>query len=91
VEVVGVELHVAVLPVVVQIGGSPLHEAPPLRHVGLILLIEDGGRGHHQVDTVVRVGLKLVVEVHVEELIVEVDNLVTHLNHQIFRAHALIH
>jgi hypothetical protein len=71
---VGVELHVAVLPVAVQIGGSPLHGAPSWRHVGLVCLIEDGGHGHHQVGIIVGDGVRLVEEVCVEELIVEIDN-----------------
>jgi hypothetical protein len=57
VEVVGVELHVAVLPVAVQIDRSPLHGAPPLRHVGLIFLIEDGCHDHHQVGIIVGFGV----------------------------------
>jgi hypothetical protein len=65
---------VAVLPVAVQIGGSPFHGAPPLRHVGLVCLTEDGGHDHHQVGIIVRVGVRLVKEVCVEELVVEVNN-----------------
>jgi hypothetical protein len=67
-------MDVAGLPIAVQIGGLPRHGAPPLRQVGLVFLMEDACHGHHQVGIIVGVGVGLVEEVRLEELIVEVDN-----------------
>jgi hypothetical protein len=74
VEVIGVQLHVANLPVAVQIGGSARHEAPPLRHIDLIFLVEDACHGHHQFDIIVGLGVQLVFKEMCVELVVEVGN-----------------
>jgi hypothetical protein len=74
-KVVGVQLHVASLLVAVQIVGSAGHGVPPLRHVVLVFLIEDGCTSHHQVGIIIRLRVRPVFEeMSIEELIVELDN-----------------